>query len=258
MVVIMEKMPVQLTELITHVHTARPVSGPLDLLEDACSTAAELDELADHLIGHFVDGARSAGVSWTQIGERIGVSKQAARKRFLPGDIPLEPSTLTEKVFGRYTPRARHAIVLAQDNARHHHHHYIGTEHILLGLCQERPSLAVSAIQAAGIDPDDLEGAIVRRLLPASDEVPDKPPFTGKAKKALELTARQALRLGHTYVGTEHLLLGLQAEQTGLAAQVLTEQGLSPERVEAEILRLIDEIRARSESVLTSDGTPQP
>ncbi|MGB8996025.1 MAG: Clp protease N-terminal domain-containing protein [Pseudonocardiaceae bacterium] len=225
----MKKMPVQLTELTTHVQTSWPDSGPLDRLEEVCSTAAALDELADHLIGHFVDCARSAGASWTQIGERIGVSKQAARKRFLPGDIELDPSTVTEKVFGRYTPRARHAIVLAQNNARHHHHHYIGTEHILLGLCQERPSLAVSAIQAAGIDPDDLEGAIIRRLLPASDTVPDKPPFTGKAKKALELTVREALRLGHNHVGTEHLRLGLQAEQTGLAAQVLTEQGLSPE-----------------------------
>ncbi|MGB9282098.1 MAG: Clp protease N-terminal domain-containing protein [Pseudonocardiaceae bacterium] len=105
----------------------------------------------------------------------------------------------------------------------------------------------MSAIQAAGIDPDDLEGAIIRRLLPASDEVPDKPPFTGKAKKALEFTVREALWLGHNHVGTEHLLLGLQAEQTGLAAQVLTEQELSPERVEAEILRFIDEIRAHCE-----------
>ncbi|GAA2334565.1 hypothetical protein [Streptomyces violaceusniger] len=102
--------PVQLTSLIAHVQQAHPEADPLDRVEAACRAAAELEEVGDHLVGHFIDEARQAGLSWTQIGERIGITKQAARKRFAPRDIPEEPAAPKEKVFGRYTEDARRAI----------------------------------------------------------------------------------------------------------------------------------------------------
>ncbi|WAL64712.1 ATP-dependent Clp protease ATP-binding subunit [Amycolatopsis cynarae] len=232
---------VSLGEMISEVQSAHPDGDALDLLEEAVAVAGGLAEVADHLVGHFVDNARGQGLSWTQIGARLGVSKQAARKRFAPDDIPPEPSVVKQKAFGRYTRAAQHAIVLAQNNARRHHHHYIGTEHILLGICQERSGLGVQAIAAAGLTVAAVERAVIVRLRDPSSEVPERIPFTDSAKKALELTLRAALRLGHEQVGTEHLLLGLQAQQTGLAALVLAELGLTPEAVEAEVIRLVTE-----------------
>jgi hypothetical protein len=234
----MVSKPVGLSEMIGRVRAARPHGDPLDQLEEAVSVAGGLNEVADHLVGFFVDNARDSGLSWTQIGGRLGVSKQAARKRFAPDDIPLEPSAVKEKAFGRYTQAAQHAIVLARDNARKYHHHYIGTEHILLAVCQKRKYLGALAIAAAGVDVDAVERAVVEQLGGSSSEVPELIPFTGNAKKALELTLRAALRLGHEQVGTEHLLLGLLAEQSGLAAQVLKAQGLDLAKVEAVVVRL--------------------
>src|SRR5690348_13892291 len=114
--------------LIRRVEEARPEGAPLDLLAEAVSTAADLDQLADHLIGHYVDRSRESGASWTQIGERLGVTKQAAQQRF----VPTEPE---RGVFSRFTARAHEAVVDAKELARAHRHGYIGTEHVLLGLC---------------------------------------------------------------------------------------------------------------------------
>lgn len=241
MVVAMTDHPARLDALINQVQRAHPDGDPLDLLAEAVATAGDLTEVADHLIGHFVDHARGQGLSWTQIGARLGVTKQAARKRFAPDDVPPEPSTVKQKVFGRYTRAAQHAILLAQDNARRHHHHYIGTEHLLLGVCQERTGLAVTAIRAAGASVAAVERAAVDRMRAPSGEVPERIPFTRNAKKVLELTLRAALRLGNEHVGTEHLLLGLQAQQEGIAAQALADAGLDPATVQAEVVRLVAE-----------------
>jgi Clp amino terminal domain, pathogenicity island component len=222
---------VSLRVLIDRVREAREDGDSLDRVEEAVAMAGTLTEVADHLIGHFIDEARRDGVSWTQIGTRLGVTKQAVRKRFAPDDVAPEPSA-KDKAFGRYTQAAQHAIVLARDSAREHHHHYIGTEHILLGVCQKRNYPGAQAIEAAGVSVDALEQAVVARLGEASAEVPEMIPFTAKAKKVLELTLRAALRLGHEQVGTEHILLGLLAEGTGLAGQILTEHGIDEARIE--------------------------
>ncbi|MEC3920271.1 Clp protease N-terminal domain-containing protein [Nocardia sp. CDC160] len=240
----MSTNPVQLTSLIAYVRESEPDSGPLDRVEAACRTAADLEMVGDHLLGHFVDEAREAGLSWTQIGERIGITKQAARKRFAPRDVPEEPATLKQRVFGRYTDDARRAIAAAQDIARSHHHHYIGTEHILLGICRQKHSLGVLALQASGVAVNDLEATVVMRLANPSSEVPERLPFTLSGKKTLELTARKALELGHDWVGTEHLLLGLLTTQAGMAAEVLAEYEVRPADTQTEILHLLAQQRS--------------
>ena len=192
---------------------------------------------ADQLVNHFVTEAREAGLSWTQIGARMGVTKQAARKRFLPRDIPLEPAVAKERAFGRYTESARRAVALAQRAAQEHHHHYIGTEHLLLGLCAQQTGTAGQILTSAGVDLAALTTTVTSRLLPPSNEVPDRLPFTATSKKVLELTARNAQRLGHDWIGTEHLLMGLIGEQTGIAAEVLLEQGITMDVAEREAVR---------------------
>jgi hypothetical protein len=237
----MENSPTPLNVLITQVRDAHPDPDPLARVEAACQAAADLEVVADHLVGHFVDEARTAGFTWTQIGEHIGVTKQAARKRFAPRDVPdkIPDTTARDNVFGRYTNRARHVVVLAQENARHHGHPFISTEHILLGICQEDRDTGAQAIEASGVRVTDLQAALTTRLAPASTSLQGHIPFAQEGKKTLELAARASLLLGHDQIGTGHLLLGLIEEGTGLAAQVLSETGVTAERAQAEIVRLL-------------------
>src|SRR5690348_3182392 len=135
----MSQPPVRLDELISYIKST--AGTPLDQVSAAVQTSEHLGEVADHLIGHFVDQARRAGASWTEIGQSMGVSKQAAQKRFVPGRRG-ESSPLDAGVFGRFTDGARTATVAAQAEARKAGHHHIGSEHILLGLLGEREGLA--------------------------------------------------------------------------------------------------------------------
>ena len=238
----MDTSPTPLNVLIAQVLDAHPGADALARVEAACQTAADLDEVADHLVGHFVDEARGAGFTWTQIGEHIGVTKQAARKRFAPRDVPDKiPDTAAARgnVFGRYTDRARHVVVVAQESARRHGHPFISTEHILLGICYEDSDIGAKAIEASGVRIADLRAAVIARLAPASTRLEGHIPFAHEGKKTLELAARANLLLGHDQIGTGHLLLGLIDEGTGLAAQVLTETGVTAERAQAEVVRLL-------------------
>jgi len=230
--------------LVRYVEEQSPGGDPLDHIETACVTARELSDSADHLINHFVMQARSAGLSWTQIGTRMGVTKQAARKRFPIRDTPLEPAAAKEKAFEAYTEPAKRTVALAQRAAREHHHPYIGPEHLLLGLCAQRTGTAGQILAALGPGPDALAAAVVSRLPPPSGEVPERPPFAEKGKEALELAARSARRLRHDGIGTEHLLLGLIAEENGIAAAVLGEHGITMALVERESGRLGEEAEA--------------
>src|SRR5205809_6018847 len=148
--------PVRLDDLIAGIKKARP-DDVLGQLSDAVIAADHLGEVADHLIGHFVDQARRSGASWTDIGVSMGVSKQAAQKRFVPkapgGTSDLDPS---QGYFGRYTPRARNVVVTAQNEARTAGNDQIRPEHLALGLLSEPESLAVQAISAQGVTPEAL------------------------------------------------------------------------------------------------------
>ncbi len=145
------------------------------------------------------------------------------------------------RVFERFTDRARSVLVLAQEEARLLQHGYIGTEHILLGLILERDGVAATALTSFGITLEavrDEVGAILGEVDEATSPAPGgSPPFTPRSKKVLELSLREALRLSHNYIGTEHILLGIIREGHGVAAQVLVRLGVNLEsgrsRVEA-------------------------
>src|SRR5437870_5545942 len=124
-------------------------------------------------------------------------------------------------LFERFTERARQVVVLAQDEARALKHNYIGTEHILLGLLREEEGLAARVLESLDITVEEVR-AQVARIVGQGDEVTTgQIPFTPRAKKVLELALREALSLGHNYVGTEHILLGLVRENEGVAARIL-------------------------------------
>jgi hypothetical protein len=215
---------------IKKVHT-----NALDQLSDAVLAADHLGELADHLIGHFVDQARRSGASWTDIGKSMGVSKQAAQKRFVAkGSEPdLDPS----QGFNRFTPRARNTLMAAQEEARAAGNAEGRPEHLVLGLLSEPDALAAQAIVAQGVTLDAVRAAVTATLPPAAGDVPALIPYDAGAKKALELTFREALRLGHNYVGTEHVLLALLEFEDGKG--VLTDIGVDKARTEAIIVQFL-------------------
>jgi hypothetical protein len=199
--------PVRLDDLIDvikHVHTE-----PLEQLTDAVLAAESLGEIADHLIGHFVDQARRSGASWTDIGRCMGVTKQAAQKRFVPKVTDFQAATLDPNAgFGRFTPRARNVVVTAQNTAQHAGNTEINPDHLLLALFDDPDGLAAKLFAGQGVDAQAVE-KVVALPARADGEMPTLIPFDGAAKKVLELTFRQALRLGHNYVGTEHIALAL-------------------------------------------------
>ncbi|HZN82816.1 MAG TPA: Clp protease N-terminal domain-containing protein, partial [Mycobacterium sp.] len=190
--------------------------------------------IADHLIGHFVDQARKSGASWTEIGKCMGVTKQAAQKRFVSkADAALDP----EAGFGRFTPRARNVVVVAQNRANKAGNNEIGPHHLLLGLFSDPDGLAPKLLAGQGVDADKVTRAVT--LPPRVDDVPTLIPFNGAAKKVLELTFRQALRLGHNYVGTEHIFLALyEAEDDD---GTLHQLGVDRDRFERELVAALSE-----------------
>lgn len=218
-----------LIEAINKVH-----ADALDRLTDAMLAADHLGDLADHLIGHFVDQARRSGASWTEIGQSMGVTKQAARKRFIPKD-PGESAALDpSQEFARFTPRARAAVMAAHQAAADHHNDQVGPVHLVLGLLGQRESLAIGIVVARGASPEDIAARATAALPAAAAKVPAVIPYDLEARKALELTFREALRLGHNYIGTEHMLLALLEWEDGHGP--LSASGLDKAGVEADLL----------------------
>jgi Clp amino terminal domain, pathogenicity island component len=222
--------PVRLDDLIEAIKKAH--SDPLEQLSDAVIAADHLGDVADHLIGHFVDQARRSGASWTAIGASMGVTKQAAQKRFVPKGRG-QPDLDASEGFSRFTPRARNAVAAAQNEARAAGNDQIGPEHLVLGLLTEPDGLAAKAIVAHGVSLDAVRQAVTATLPPAVSEVPALIPFNPRAKKTLELTFREALRMGHNYIGTEHILLALLEAEDGTG--VLTGLGIDRGTAEASI-----------------------
>jgi len=214
----------RLDDLIVGVETAH--DDPLDRVATAVLVGETLGETADHLIGHFVDRARRAGASWTDIGRSMGVSKQAVQKRF----VAKEPA----QDFTRFTPRARNVVVASQNEARAASNPEIRPEHLVLGLLAEPDGLAVRALVAQEITTEAVRQAAAAALPEAAAELPALIPFDAAAKKALELTFREALRLGHDFVGTEHILLALLEVEDG--GGVLSGLGVDKAAVEAAVV----------------------
>src|SRR5690606_33171213 len=149
------------------------------------------------------------------------------------------PDQRERPMFERFTDRARRVVVLAQEEARMLNHNYIGTEHILLGLIHEGEGVAAKALDALGISLDAVR-AQVQEIIGEGQQAPSGHiPFTPRAKKVLELSLREALQLGHNYIGTEHILLGLIREGEGVAAQVLGKLGADLNRVRQQVIQLV-------------------
>ena len=212
-----------LIEAIKSTHT-----GALDQLTDAVLAADHLGDVADHLIGHFVDQARRSGASWTEIGRSMGVTKQAAQKRFVAKDLDAAQG------FSRFTDRARKVVVTSQEEARARSNDQIGRGHLLLGLVVDPAALGARAIVAQGVSLDAVRQSAVGTLPAAAESLPALIPFDAPAKKALDLTFREALRMNHQHVGTEHILLALLELEDG--AGVLTALGVDKPTAEAAVV----------------------
>src|SRR5687768_15708229 len=162
-------------------------------------------------------------------------------------------------MFERFTDRARRVVVLAQEEARMLNHNYIGTEHILLGLIHEGEGVAAKALESLGISLEAVRQQ-VEEIIGQGQQAPSGHiPFTPRAKKVLELSLREALQLGHNYIGTEHILLGLIREGEGVAAQVLVKLGADLNRVRQQVLQLLSGYsteKGASESPGRGEGTP--
>lgn len=228
--------PIRLDDLIdaiTKVH-----QEPLDQLSDAVIAASHLGDVADHLIGHFVDQARRAGASWTAIGTSMGMTKQAAQKRFVPKGAPstLDPN----EGFARFTERAKNVVMGSMTAARQAGNAEIGASHLVLGLLTEPESLAALAITAQSVTLEQVRSnatAAVAALPAKAAEMPDLIPYDASARKILELTFREALRLGHNYIGTEHVLLALLEQENGDGP--LSAAGVRKDAAETTILGVL-------------------
>ena len=143
-------------------------------------------------------------------------------------------------MFERFTERARQVVVLGQDEARALRHNYIGTEHLLLGLLREEEGIAARVLESFDITLEEVRDQ-VKRLVGQGDEeiVTGQIPFTPRAKKVLELALREALSLGHSYIGTEHVLLGIVREDQGVAARILLDFDADAEKIRDETIRML-------------------
>jgi ATP-dependent Clp protease ATP-binding subunit ClpA len=150
-------------------------------------------------------------------------------------------------LFQRFTGRARQVVVLAQEEARALKHNYIGTEHILLGLLREEEGLAARVLESLHIRVEEVRAQVVRIVGQADELTTGQAPFTPRAKKVLELALREALSLGHNFIGTEHILLGLVRENEGVAARILVDFDADAEKIRNEVIRMLSGSGRRGE-----------
>jgi ATP-dependent Clp protease ATP-binding subunit ClpA len=159
---------------------------------------------------------------------------------FPGGDSRLSLSAMLVVVFERFTDRARRVMVFAQEEARLLNHNFIGTEHLLLGLIQEGEGVAAHALESLGVTLGAARSKVAESVGPAGTGSVGSAPFTPRTKKVLELSLREALQLGHKYIGTEHLLLGLVREGEGGAAHVLQSLGADLPAVRRQVMAALE------------------
>ncbi|MFJ4961532.1 Clp protease N-terminal domain-containing protein [Streptomyces sp. NPDC088729] len=226
---------VRLDDLIAAIKNTH--ADALEQLSGAVVAADHLGDVADHLIGHFVDQARRSGASWTDIGRSMGVTRQAAQKRFVPKkpDATTGPASDLDpsQGFGRFTPRARNVVMAAHNEAQASRHAELLPAHLVLGLLAQPDGVAARALAGLGVTPEAVRGAALAALPPAADVVPELIPYDADSRKVLELTFREALRLGHDHVGTGHVLLALLEFEDG--SGVLSGLGIAKDAASAAV-----------------------
>lgn len=219
---------VRLDELICAINSVDET--PLDRLTRAVLLAEHLNEVADSLIGHFVDQARRAGSSWSEIGRSMGVSKQAVQKRFaVRGESAAEPLDPSQG-FSRFNDQARAVVVAAQELARAAGNDTIGVSHLVLALVAHPDGAAARAISAEGVSLDDVKRVASAALPPRASSVPSLIPFDAHVRDALERTFSEAERLGADEIGSEHILLAVLTVEDGtgvLAGLGVTRAGVA-------------------------------
>jgi hypothetical protein len=220
----MSPLNVSLADLIARLDEELPDADDLTRISEAHLRAQTLSDLGDQLVGHYVGKAKQAGASWSEIGDAIGVSKQAAQQRHAP------------HAFERFTDLNRHGIVLAQEAARTHKHDSIGTEHLLLGLLGEPRGLAYGVLMAKAESEQRIRQAIEEAMPPAGQKaLRGHIAFRTESKEAIEQASRASAELGHEWVGTEHMLLGLIRAEESLAAQILRNLGFTADELRETI-----------------------
>ncbi|MCA1845256.1 MAG: ATP-dependent Clp protease ATP-binding subunit [Actinobacteria bacterium] len=226
-------MPPTLEELVQAVQESAPDGSGLDRLTAAVAMADELGILSDGLVNHFIEAARTAGCSWSQIGASLGVSKQAAQQRFVAPSAVVDPwrrrrrrSSGPLPMSERFTPAMREVLAFANGEARRLSRPLLGTEHLLLGLLHVPEATGAQALGAVGVSLDAARREVDDIVGPGSSGPGEPAALSPRAKKVLELSFREALHLGHDDLDTEHLVLGLLREGQGVAAQVLTRLGV--------------------------------
>ena len=180
---------------------------------------------------------RRAGASWTDIGQHMGVSKQAAQKRFVP-KIPDSLELNVEAAFTRFTPRARKAVAAAQEAARDGRHSALEPEHLVLGLLDQSDTVAAQVLAGLGATAKEIRPAVTT---PGTERKPLKQhiPISPEARKTLQAVYREALRLGHNYIGTEHILLGVLSDEEEPAARALIALGVTHQATEQRVTALL-------------------
>lgn len=232
----MSPLNLTLGELVTHLDKELPNVNPLSKVSEAQLRSHTLAALGDQLVGHYVAIAKQEGASWAEIGDAIGVSKQAAQQKWVP------------QTFAHFTNLARHAVVLSQESARTHRHSHIGTEHLLLGVLGEPRGLATTLLVELAGSAEAVTEAVAARMEGDGKKAPrGHIPFTPKGKEALDAAIRQASALDHTWVGTEHMLLGLLEVTEGVAAQALSDLGLTLDSVRTTVAERIAEMLSKQE-----------
>jgi Clp amino terminal domain, pathogenicity island component len=220
-------------DLIGSVLSDAPDDAPLTRLTTAAVMVRDVGDAADAALGYFVDQARRAGHSWSEIGDALGVSKQAAQQRHGPrvAGVPV--------TFERFTERARHVIASTETTARDLGHPFIGTEHLLLALYSEPEGLGCRVLVESGLSAEAVRAAIVDELGPGPGGGEGRLPYTPRAVKALTSALAAAVELGHNYIGTEHLLLGVGRVDGGLAAKILHAAGLDEGVLQPKVTALL-------------------
>jgi hypothetical protein len=271
----MAEFPVPLDNLIAYVKTLHPDGGPLENVSDAFAVSEQLDEQSDALLGYFVDQARRSGLPWSQIGAAMGVSKQAAQKRFVPGQESIllreiGSSGIGRKPFSRFTDRAIRVLFAADrlaavstgaEQPENAEHLPIGVTQLSAAFLSEPEGLAAKAIGKAGLTPEQVYAVVgvgPAPQLPNQDRASaTELTFDDSAKATFREALKWALRMGHNYIGTEHLLLGVLFTG-GPVAEGFTGLGLTPQRAEELITAELTDYVARLQGQLGSVGRNRP
>ena len=235
-----DSLPVTLDEVVDFVGRIHPDADALTQLEDAVVLGERLEELGDDVVGHFVHQARSDGATWSAIGESMGVSKQAAQKRFVVAVADREDGLLS-----RFTPRARHVLSAARVDAQRGGAAEVETVHLVLALVEDPDGLAARALKDMGAGAEEVRAAVAE-VVAARPERPARSQvrFAAESRAVLQGAVEEALQLQHNYIGTEHLLLAIVAQPDTDGARVLAGLGVTRRKCLTRVKGMLQQIVA--------------